>query len=405
MVPAPPLRSAARRGTTAIGPVGALVLGAGCLLGAACAGGARPAPGGPGPGGDGSAVSSYHVYVANESSDVVSRVRFAPGEGARVEKSIDVGVMPGDLDGAHGLAVAPDGGAWYLTTAHGSPYGRLWKYRTGTDEVVGVDTLGLFPATIGLTPDGDEAFVVNFNLHGDPDPSTVSVAATTPVLEEVARVPVCVRPHGSRVAPDGRRHYSVCGPDDRLTEISVASRAVGRTLSLPRTSTGERCAPTWAEPGTEGAVVYVACNGGSEVYEVATDGEDLRVVRRFGTGPSPYNLEAVAGGRLLLATNKGGASISVLDLEEGVERKRIPTSRELPHGVVASPDGRYAFVSNEARGGVRGTVDVVDLERLQRVASVAVEHQPGGIDFWKLERPRIMRDPPPIRTGGAPGGG
>ena len=370
------------------------------LLAAGCA------TGGGGPrGGEPDGGLSYHVYVANESSDVVSRVRFDPGEGAAVETSIPVGVMPGDLDGAHGLAVAPDGGSWYLTTAHGSPFGRLWRYRTGSDQLVGVDTLGLFPATVGLTPDGEEAWVVNFNLHGDPEPSSVSVVGTEPVLAEIARVPVCVRPHGSRISPDGRYHYSVCGPENRLTEIDVATRSVHRTLTLPPAGTDTACRPSWAEPGSDGSRVFVACNGAEHVYEVATDGEELAVTRRFGAGAAPYNLEAVPGGRLLLATNKGGASVSVIDLEEGREVARIPTSRPVTHGIVASADGRYAFVSNEARGGTRGTVDVIDLEELERVATVEVEHQPGGIDFWKVERHEIMRDPPPIRTRPRPPGG
>ena len=42
-------------------------------------------------------------------------------------------------------------------------------------------------------------------------------------------------------------------------------------------------------------------------------------------------------------------------------------------------------MSNEAVGRTRGTVDVIDLEGKQRVASVEVQHQPGGIGFWKME--------------------
>ncbi len=361
-------------------PLAAAVLG---LAAAACS-----SPGGDGP------APVYRVYVANESSDRVDRVRFRPGEGAAVERSIAVGVIPGDLDGAHGIRVGPEGRFWYLTTAHGSPYGRLWKYRAGEERVAGMDTLGLFPATVAVTPDGAEAWVVNFNLHGDPDPSTVSMVATGPELEEIGRVPVCVRPHGSRISPDGERHYSVCGPDDRLTEISTVRRRVTRTLDLPRTSGGAACSPTWAEPAVDGERVYVACNGGSEVLEVAVDGEALEVVRRLATGPAPYNLEAVPGGRWLLATNKGGASVSLLDLDRGTERKRIPTTRPVTHGVVASPDGRYAFVSNEARGGTRSTVDVIDLEAAERVASVEVGLQAGGIDFWRIERPRRTGEDP-----------
>lgn len=345
----------------------------------------------------GQAAASYHVYVANESSDVVSRVRFEPGAGASVEKSISVGVLPGDLDGAHGVRVSPDGRFWYLTTAHGTPYGRLWKYRTGTDEAVASDTLGLFPATIGVTPDGSEAYVVNFNLHGDPEPSSVSVVQAAPgeTLAETARIPVCVRPHGSRISPDGRLHYSVCGPDDRLTEISTADRRVSRTLELPAPDEGARCGPSWAEPSTDGRFVYVTCNADSTVHEVATGGEELRVTRSFATGAAPYNLEATPDGRLLLATNRGAGSVSVIDLERGAERERIPTTVDVTHGVVASPDGRYAFVSNEGVGSTPGTVDVLDLEELERVASVRVRLQAGGIDFWKTERPGRTTGPAP----------
>ncbi len=41
-------------------------------------------------------TSTYWVYVANESSDLVSRVQFGPG-GAVEEKTISVGIKPVDL--------------------------------------------------------------------------------------------------------------------------------------------------------------------------------------------------------------------------------------------------------------------------------------------------------------------
>jgi len=55
------------------------------------------------------------------------------------------------------------------------------------------------------------------------------------------------------------------------------------------------------------------------------------------------------------------------------------------HGVVISPDSRYAFISNESIGAVPGTVDVIDLAAAEVVASAEVQLQPGGIDFWKME--------------------
>ena len=86
-----------------------------------------------------------------------------------------------------------------------------------------------------------------------------------------------------------------------------------------------------------------------------------RVLRRFPTGNAPYNLEATRDGRLLVATLKGEQAVAVFDLTEGVELGRVKTTRSVTHGVVASPDGRYAFVSNESVGSLPGTVDVIDL--------------------------------------------
>lgn len=358
-------------------------------------------------------TSTYRLYVANESSDDVSRVAYTPGRGAEVEKTIPVGIMPGDIDGAHGVAVAPDGEHWYVTIAHGTPYGYLWKFRTGSDSLVARTELGRFPATAGLTPDGSFAFVVNFNLHGDMVPSDVSVVHT-PEMTEMARVTTCLMPHGSRVNQAGDRQYSACMHSDQLVEIDTRSFEVTKRFSVvpgrehtlaltergTRSGRGERegvievepapdlpqvCSPTWAEPSTgrrANRFVYVACSENDEVLEISTESWEL--TRRFSTGQGPYNLEATADGRYLVATLKGEQAVAVFDLNSGREAARMATSEPVTHGVVASPDSRYVFVSNEAVGSTRGTLDVFDLATMERVATVRLGHQSGGIDFWRM---------------------
>lgn len=346
----------------------------------------------------------YRVYVANESSDLVSRVAFTPGRGAVVEKNVAVGIMPGDNDGAHGVTVSPDGRYWYVSIAHGTPFGYVWKFHAGPDTLVARTRLGRFPATMGLTPDGQFLLAANFNLHGDMEPSSISIVYAPDMLE-IAKIRTCLMPHGSRLDAAGTKHYSVCMHSEQLVEIDVESFqpsarfhvAPGREglLGRDRVTDAEAehvqhadraaapCSPTWVEPATgerANRFVYVACNKNREVIEVDT--QQWRVSRRFATGAGPYNLEAVAGGRLLVATLKGEQAVAVFDLEAGASLGRVPTSRPVTHGVASSPDGRWAFVTNESVGSVRGTLDVIDLHALKVVATLELEHQPGGIDFW-----------------------
>jgi DNA-binding beta-propeller fold protein YncE len=157
----------------------------------------------------------------------------------------------------------------------------------------------------------------------------------------------------------------------------------GPPTTMPRGNV--TCSPTWAQPSTDGHTVWVACNKANDIVEIDVDAWKLR--RRIPAGEGIYNLAASPDGRLLVGTDKKGKAVSVIDTRSGKELARIPTSRRLPSGLVISPDSRYAFVTLEGVGAEPGTVDVLDLTTLTRVASVDVGQQAGGIDFWKTEAP------------------
>jgi DNA-binding beta-propeller fold protein YncE len=353
---------------------------------------------------------TYFVYVASEAADKIAVLRFGPS-GASVEREISTGLMPTDIDGPHGLALSPDKAHYYVSIAHGQPNGSVWKYSTKDDSLVGRVTLGMFPATLDLTPDGDFLFVVNFNLHGDMAPSSVSVV-TPEDMTEIARIPTCTMPHGSRLNAEGTRHYSVCMMDEQLVEIDTATLKVSRHFILTKGSeagmTGApmrmvhadassktaghgteapkpgdiSCSPTWAQPSNITASVFVACNGSSEIVEI--DLKEWKLLRRIPAGAGVYNLGMTKNGRLI-ATNRRDQSVSIFDATSGKELVRIPTKRKVIHGVAISPDDRYAFISVEGVAAEPGTVEVIDLQILKIVASVDVGPQAGGIDFWKME--------------------
>ncbi len=330
------------------------------------------------------------------------RIRF-DAQGTVVERTIPVGVLAAEMEGPHGLQISADGRYLHMTTGHGVPDGKYWRYELGPDTLVGppVD-LGLFPASIDVTPDGLYAFVVNFNLHGEMVPSTVSVVYT-PTNTEVAQTTTCTMPHGSRLDPSGMRQYSTCMMDDQLVELDAQTFDVARRFSLAKGKEGPvhgeahaghhapghdmkaavTCSPTWAQPSHDGARIYVACNKADEIVEV--DRDAWTVTRRFATGRGPYNLATTADGKLLVATLKQGGMVEVFDLARGERVLQAKSSTGVTHGVAISPDSRYAFVSSEGVGAAPGKVDVWDLRALERVGSVDVGQQAGGIAFWKMQ--------------------
>jgi DNA-binding beta-propeller fold protein YncE len=380
----------------------------------------------PDPDGSNDPEADYWVYVGAESADRIHRVRFGP-DGIEVERSVSIGRLPTEMEGPHGLAVSPDGRYLFMTTGHGVPDGHFWKFEIGPDTLVAEPILlGRFPATLDVTPDGLFAFIVNFNLYGAMVPSTMSVVYTPDVVE-VDQFELCTMPHGVRTHPSGYFVYSACMMDDEIVEVDTRSFQVSRRFSvdldapgpLPAkrvadagahhhhevqhpTGEGEgaqrrpdhedmvaehdhsvTCSPTWVHPSHDGESLFVACNRGDRILEVAFGGWEL--LRTLDTGRGPYNLEVTSDGRLLITTLKQGDAVEFFDLATGRSLARTPTSTRVVHGVVVSPDDRYAFVSVEGVGAEPGKVDVFDLSTFQRVASAEVGQQASGIAFYRME--------------------
>ena len=355
----------------------------------------------------------YLVLVASEAVDKVALIRFGP-KGAVVEREQYVGWAPTEVAGPHGLAVSPDKKSIFVSTAHGTPFGRVQKLDARTLSREGSAMLGNFPATMQVSPDGYFVYVVNFNLHGEMVPSDVSVVAANEMVE-IARIGTCTMPHGSRFSADGTRHYSVCMMDEVLTEIDTRTLGVARHFFLTAgkemgmtgrpTQRGQpathdmsghgmtppapgdvTCSPTWAQPSQDGSRVWVACNKSSDIVEIDT--RAWKLARRIPAGPGVYNLALTRDGSKLVGTNKRDQSVSVIDVATGKELARIKTTRAVVHGAVISDDDRYAFISIEGMGSQPGTVDVIDLTTFTKVASVDVGQQAGGIDFLRSEPAR-----------------
>ena len=348
-----------------------------------------------------SSTDNYYLYVASESDDVVSLLRFDGKEIKEIER-IQVGVMPTEIEGPHGITVDPSGDYWYLSLAHGSPFGSLVKYSTETNKPLSKINLGLFPATMQISPSTGFLYCVNFNLHGDMEPSTVSVVDPE-LMIEIKQITTGSMPHGSRLSPDGLFQYSVAMMSGELFEIDGISLEVTRKLDLDKkmhhssmnhssmdhsshnmmsSMKHSKVKPTWVIPHPSENTAYVAGNGSNEIIEVNLD--DWSITNRFKTGKGPYNVEITPNGKYLVVTIKGEGSTSIFDLVNKKMVSNLKNSTNVSHGIALSPDNKYAFISVEGVGGEPGVVDVINLETLKLISSVNVGKQAGGIAFWKI---------------------
>jgi len=340
----------------------------------------------------------YFVYATAESDDQVSLLRF-DGKKIHLEKNIIVGVSPVEIEGPHGINISPNGEYWFLSMAHGigTPNGTLYKYTTETNELVGSLELGYFPATLQISNSTGLLYIVNFNLHGSHD-EVSSVSIVDPdLMVEIERIKTGVMPHGSRLLNNGLKHYSVAMMSGELFEIDAIGMNITRKLKTSSfhksnhsktnhhhsSHNMDKSNPTWVYPSPDDKLLYVVNNGSNEILEIELD--SWSVNRKFLTPKGPYNCEVSNNGKFLVVTYKSEGKTGIWNLEEGSEIIQIQNTRTVSHGVVISPDSKFAFVTAEGIGGEPGSVDVIDLNKLKLIDQIDIGKQAGGITFWKIE--------------------
>src|SRR5690242_16763012 len=93
----------------------------------------------------------------------------------------------------------------------------------------------------------------------------------------------------------------------------------------------------------------------------------LALLMTLLTSPSSQSDKSAASHGLLLVVNQGDQSMSIVDPETGQDVAKIKTKGIRGHEVIASPDGRLAYVpiygdSGVGQPGSNGqTIEVIDL--------------------------------------------
>lgn len=343
---------------------------------------------------------SYRVGVVSESGDMVSWFQPTSGGGLTLERTVATDPRPPERDGPHNITVAPDHRSYYVSVAHGTPHGSLWRFDATSHRLLGMAEARGYPTTIGLTPDGELAFVANSDFFGDRPAINPVTVVHTPTMTTITHIPACDMPHGVKVDPAGRTAWVSCMHSDELLAVDVATLTIRERVRLgagtPAAShaghgpplggastapAGRRCSATFVSIAADGSRLFVACNASGSVQVLRA--ADRTLEREIPVGAGAYNVEPSPDGRWLVVTNKKAQSISVIDTRDWREVKRLATTRPMVHGVAWSPDSRYAYVSQESIGAEAGAVDIFDMTTLERSGTIAVPGQPTGITILR----------------------
>ena len=173
---------------------------------------------------------------------------------------------------------------------------------------------------------------------------------------EVSRRPVsAAAPHEIAVSPDGRQAAVVHYGAESLDIFDVASRDIVRTIDLPEGARPHGIA--WLPDNR----IVATAEGVDSV--VVVDGTSVSTIP---TGEQGTHMLAVhPDGRRLYLANMQSASVSLVDLTEGIVVHSVPVGTE-PEGVAVI--GGEVWVSD--RGGDR--VFVLDADTLAVLAEIAV---------------------------------
>jgi YVTN family beta-propeller protein len=282
---------------------------------------------------------------------------------------------------------------------------------TETFNVVGTTTTGRGPHEVIVTPDGQRAYVANYEGPGD-SLSVVDIKS----MQETHKIPLgsYLGPHGMAFSQDGYTLYVTCERTHAVIELDITSEKIRRAFRTGQEYThmivltpDERKVYT-ANIGSGNAtaidllsgavIVHIATGDGCEGIDVHPGGEEVWTTNRAADTLSiidtandkvletlpcpgfPIRIKFLPNGEVALVSCAKGNQVAVYDVAERKEIRRIEIGA-VPIGLLIEPEGKRAYVANTEAN----TVAVLDLEGYQVVGRITAGQTPDGMALVQVQ--------------------
>jgi YVTN family beta-propeller protein len=264
------------------------------------------------------------AYVTNSNSSTITIID--------TDTNTVIGVI-GGFDGPSGMVITPDGNTAYVNN-YGGPEGvgsgnatTVRVVDLNSNSIVGQPiTVGLAPAALAITPDGQFVYVVNY-VDGNPGTGTISIIQTSSNTV-VGTINGLFGPFAIAITPNGKYAYVTNFGSNNFapigTTVSIVklrNNTIVKTITLGIQPSGLAITP-------DGHYAYVA-----NYNTLYSDGQNF-------TG-----------------LTAGQGTVNVIDVhDKKLKHITIPVDQS-PDAIAISPNGKFAYVTNFASN----TVNVIAL--------------------------------------------
>ncbi len=264
----------------------------------------------------------------------------------------------------HDIAVDPDGSHWYVSLIGQD---RVLRFNR-ENELVGelaMETPGMLDAH-----PTEDLLVVSRSMSAVNPPARIGIAERSSMAVEEVDI-FFSRPHGIIVSPDGRFAYTASLGVNQVASVELETHRVelvdveGPTHAFVQFAISPDGATLVASGELSGELV---------VFDLS-DPAHPEVVASTHVGPVAFDPYFTPDGEEVWVPIKGEDRLAVVSTEDWKVTHEIQGEGLLqPHAIRFSPDGRYAFVTNnnkdphamhhpaEEEGGPPGTLVVVERE-------------------------------------------
>ena len=296
-------------------------------------------------------ANKYNLGIYYISSQVFSFLKslYDILNGDIVKTTVTVGSRPYDV------AITPDGNYAYVVNYNA---GTVSVIQISTNTVTATVTVGTNPYAVAITPDGNYAYVANY---GSNTVSVIQISTNT----VTATITVGSGPSGAAITPDGNYAYVTNRGSGTVSVIQLSTNTVTATVTVKSGPNGVRITP-------DGNYAYVANDnsGDVSVIQISTN----TVTATVTVGSTPVEVAITPDGNYAYVTNYGSNTVSVIQISSNTVTATITVGTN-PYGVAITPDGNYAYVANNGSN----TVSVIQISSNTVTATVTVGSSPEGV--------------------------